>query len=317
MARVAVCSRSFSRDATLRAELQERYANVTFNDDGCMLSGGLLVDFLRGHDKAIVALEQIDDTILSRLPELNVISKYGVGVDTIDMESMRRHGKRLGWTGGVNRRSVAELTLAFAIVMLRGLPAASREVLDGIWRQRLGGLLTGRTFGIIGCGHIGKDLVRLLVPFQCTILVNDIRSYPNFYSEFGIEATELGDLLSRSDIVSLHVPLDDSTKGMISAKMLALMKPSAMLINTARGGIVDEDVLKSMLMEDRLAGAAFDVFVVEPPQDRELIALPNFLASPHLGGSSREAVIAMGRAAIAGLDENLVPDESWPAQPNE
>lgn len=313
-ARVAVCSRSFSRDITLRAELQGRYANVTFNDEGRVLSGDLLVDFLRGHDKAIVALEQIDDFVLSQLPEMKVISKYGVGVDTIDMEAMRRHGKRLGWTGGVNRRSVAELTLAFAIAMLRNLPAANREVLAGTWRQHLGGLLTGRVYGIVGCGHIGKDLVRLLVPFQCTILVNDIRNYGAFYSEFGIEATGLDDLLSRSDVVSLHVPLDDTTRGMLSARRLALLRSSAILINTARGGIVDEGALKSALMAKQLAGAAFDVFAVEPPEDGELIALPNVLATPHLGGSSREAVMAMGRAAIVGLDDNRVPDDSWPAQ---
>lgn len=295
-------------------ELEGRYGNVTFNDEGRVLSGDLLVDFLRGHDKAIVALERIDDSVLSRLPELKVISKYGVGVDTIDMSAMRCHRRRLGWVGGVNRRSVAELTLAFAIVMLRHLPAANREVVAGTWRQHLGGLLTGRVFGIIGCGHVGKDLVRLLVPFQCSILVHDIRDYPDFYSEFEVEATGLEDLLTRSDIVSLHVPLDDSTREMLGARRMALLKPSAILINSARGGIVDEGALKSALVEHRLAGAAFDVFAVEPPVDMELISLPNFLATPHVGGSSEEAVMAMGRAAIVGLDENRIPDGLWPAQ---
>ena len=310
--RVAVCSRSFSRNATLRAELRSRYANVTFNDQGLALAGDGLVDFLRGHDKAIVALERIDDSVLAQLPELKVLGKYGVGTDTIDMEAMRRHGKGLGWVGGVNRRSVAELTLAFAIVMLRHLPVANREALSGTWRQHVGGLLTGRTFGIIGCGHIGKDLVRLLQPFECSILVNDIRVYRDFYSKFSIEATGLDDLLSRSDVVSLHVPLDDTTRGMLTAERIALLKSTAILINTARGGIVDEVALRCALMEDRIAGAAFDVFAVEPPEDIQLLALPNFLATPHVGGSAEEAILAMGRAAIAGLDDYRVPDGSWP-----
>ena len=116
--RVAVCSRSFSRDPRLRAALLERYEHVTFNDAGQSLAGDALVDFVGGHDKAITALETIDASILVRLPQLKVIGKYGVGLDMIDLDAMRAHGKRLGWTGGVNRRSVAELAVAFAIVML-------------------------------------------------------------------------------------------------------------------------------------------------------------------------------------------------------
>jgi phosphoglycerate dehydrogenase-like enzyme len=305
--KVAVCSRSFSRHPALRAELLGRYKHVTFNETGRQLERDDLVEFLRGHDKAITALEIIDEYVLSRLPELRVIGKYGVGVDMIDMAAMRRHGKRLGWKGGVNRRSAAELALAFAIIMLRHVPAASREVLAGTWRQHVGGLLSGRTVGIIGCGHIGKDLVRLLQPFGCRILVNDIRHYGEFYAEHGIDAVALEDLLARSDVVTFHVPLDDSTRGLLNAQRFALMKPTAVLINAARGGLVDELALKSALMEGRLAAAAFDVFAEEPPSDTELLRLPNFLATPHIGGSAEEAILAMGRAAIQGLEENDIP----------
>jgi phosphoglycerate dehydrogenase-like enzyme len=107
--------------------------------------------------------------------------------------------------------------------------------------------------------------------------------------------------------VTLHVPLDDATRGMLNAERLALMKPTAILLNLARGGIVDEGAVKKMLRENRLAGAGFDVFATEPPDDAELLALPNFLATPHIGGSAREAILAMGRAAILGLDDNQVP----------
>ena len=305
--RVAVTSRSFSRHPVLRAELLARYEKVTFNDAGRKLEGNELVEFLRGHDKAITALERIDDYVLSRLPELKVIGKYGVGLDMIDMDAMRRHGRRLGWTGGVNRRSVSELALSFAIAMLRHVPAASREVLAGNWRQQAGGLLSGRTVGIVGCGHVGKDLVLLLRPFGCTILVNDIRHYGEFYAQQGIEPVGLESLLARADVVTLHVPLDESTRGMLGAERLAVMKPTAILINTARGEIVDETALKSALIEKRLAAAAFDVFAEEPPRDTELLNLPNFLATPHIGGSAAEAILAMGRAAIQGLDENDIP----------
>lgn len=308
--RVAVCSRSFSRNAALRAELLERYPHVTFNDAGLELKGAALVAFLRGHDKALIALERIDGAVLAALPELRVISKYGVGLDGIDLDAVRARGVRLGWTGGVNRRSVAELVIAFAIAMLRHVPAASREVLAGTWRQHIGGYLSGRTVGLIGCGHVGKDVVRLLQPFGCRILVHDIRDYHAFYTRYGIEPVDLGTLLAQADIVSLHVPLDASTRGLLDAGRMASMKPGAVLINTARGGLVDETALRERLADGHLASAAFDVFASEPPQDTALLAMPNFLATPHIGGSAAEAILAMGRAAIEGLDTNSVPGPS-------
>lgn len=306
--KVAVCSRSFSSNPVLRAELLQRYQRVTFNDAGVQLSGDSLVKFLRGHEKAITALEVIDETVLSSLPELKVIGKYGVGLDMIDLAAMRAHGKRLGWTGGVNRRSVSELVISSAISMLRRIPAANREVLSGTWRQSVGSELSGKTVGIVGCGHIGKDLVPLLTAFGCSILAHDILDFTDFYATHGVEPVELESLLRRSDVVTLHLPLNDSTRGLINADRLAMFKPAAVLINAARGGLVDEITLKHMLREKRIGAAAFDVFAMEPPQDRELLALPNFLATPHIGGSSHEAIVAMGRAAIAGLDINEIPN---------
>ncbi|MBX7148120.1 phosphoglycerate dehydrogenase [bacterium] len=306
--KVAVCSRSFSNNPVLRAELLAHYPEAKFNDAGLSLNGDSLVEFLKGYEKAITALETIDESVLSRLPELKVISKYGVGLDMIDMKAMKAHGKSLGWIGGVNKRSVSELVIAFAIMMLRHLPLAHQEVLNGTWRQHIGGQLTGKKVGIIGCGHIGKDLVYLLKPFNCEILVYDIRDYADFYKEHGIKKVDLKFLLSSADIVTLHVPLDETTRGMLDKQHLSLMKPEAILINAARGGLVDEVFLKEMLTKKKMAAAAFDVFHIEPPQDQELLKLPNFFATPHLGGSAWEAILAMGRAAIEGLNNNAVPD---------
>jgi phosphoglycerate dehydrogenase-like enzyme len=305
--KVAVCSRSFSKSKILRSELLGKYENVKFNDKGEKLSGESLVMFLRGYNMAITGLELINESVLKELPELKVISKYGVGLDMIDLNAMRRYGKRLGWTGGVNSRSVSEMVISFAVAMLRHIPLAQREVLSGTWRQHVGGLLSGRTVGIIGCGFIGKDLVELLKPWGCNLLANDILDFPDFYSHYGVTPVGLEELLQRSDVVTLHVPLDESTRNMLSATRLALMKPQAILINAARGGLVDEAALKAMLVTKRIAAAAFDVFSVEPPQDTELLNLPNFLVTPHIGGSAEEATLAMGWAAIDGLDINELP----------
>jgi D-3-phosphoglycerate dehydrogenase len=280
---------------------------VRFNEAGVALAGEALVEFARGRRKLITALERIDETLLASLPELEVVSKYGVGTDMIDQAAMRRHGVRLGWTPGVNRRSVTELAVASMIALLRELPVADRELSAGTWRNIQGRQLSERTVGIVGCGNIGKDLAVILRAFGCRVLANDILDFPDFYAAHEVEPADLEELLAASDIVTLHVPLDDSTRGLMDARRLSLMKPRALLVNTARGGIVDEAALKSMLVDGRLAGAAFDVFATEPPDDLELLRLPNFLATPHIGGSSDEAVLAMGRAAIDGLDDNHVP----------
>ncbi|HLH92624.1 MAG TPA: phosphoglycerate dehydrogenase [Xanthobacteraceae bacterium] len=300
--RVAVTSRSFSRHPKLRAELLARYADVTFNDKGLLLSGDALIEFLRGHERAITALEKLDESVFAALPELRVIGKFGVGLDSIDLDAMTRHGRKLGWRGGVNRRSVAELVVAFAIACLRLIPQANSSLRGGKWLQFAGRQLTGRTVGIVGCGHVGKDLATLLRAFDCELLAHDIRDFPDFYAQWRVRSVGLERLLAESEIVTLHVPLDATTANMISAARLALMRREAVLINAARGGIVDEAALVVALKEGRLAAAAFDVFSTEPPQNDELLTLPNFLATPHIGGSSEEAIIAMGMAAIEGLE---------------
>lgn len=302
MTRIAVASRSFSRNPVLRIELAEKYPDVTFSESAHVLQGAALVKLLRGHDRAIVGLERVDERVLSELPELKVISKYGVGLDRLDLDALARHGVKLAWTGGVNRRSVSELTLAFAIALLHRVPETSAGLRDGEFNPLVGRQLTDRVVGIIGCGFVGKDLVSLLAPFGCKVLAHDIRDYAGFYAAHGVEAVGRDQLLAEADIVTLHVPLDDSTRGMIGAPELARMRKGACLINAARGGLVDEPALVEALSSGHLAGAAFDVFQVEPDANPELLALPTFLGTPHIGGSTAEAQLAMGRAAIAGLE---------------
>ncbi len=300
---VAVASRSFSRHPTLRAELAARYQHTRFNDAGTVLAGAELIEFLRGHEKAITGLDVLDEAVFSAVPELRVVSKYGVGLDMIDLAAARRHGVSVRWTPGVNRQAVAELTIAFMIALGRTLVPLARDVTDGGWRHPGGRQLSSAVVGIIGCGHVGQQVARLCTAFGARVLAHDIRAYDDFYRAAGVTPVPLDAILAQSDIVTIHVPLDASTRGMIGPRELARMKPSAFLVNTARGGIVDEQALKVALIEQRLAGAALDVFAVEPPVDRELLRLPTFVGTPHIGGSTEEAVLAMGRAAIAGLDD--------------
>jgi phosphoglycerate dehydrogenase-like enzyme len=307
--RVAVASRSFSAHPALRRSLEARYQAVTFNEAGRALAGPDLVAFLRGHDRAVIGLEEIDTGLCRALPELRVISKYGVGLDRIDLRAMETFGIKLGWTGGVNRRSVAELTIGFAIALLHAVPNATAEVRQGKWRQIVGRQLSGRVFGVIGCGHVGKEVAILARALGCRVLANDLLAFPEFYRRNDVEPVDLDTLLRGSDVVSLHVPLDASTRRLLNADRLALMKHGAVLINTARGGIVDEDALARMLAGGRVAGAALDVMEREPPDHPPLLSLPNVIVTPHIGGSTEEAILAMGEAAIAGLDAAKLPSE--------
>ena len=300
---VAVASHSFSKNATLRRELMARYPAARFNDTGQPLIGDDLIAFLRGHDCAITGLEVLDTHVFRSVPELRIVSKYGVGLDMIDLEAARLHGVSIRWTPGVNRQAVAELTIGLMIALCRSIVPLARDIAAGAWTHPGGRQLSSSVVGIVGCGQVGQTVARLCLAFGASVFAHDIRTYDQFYREHKVEPVALDSLLAASDIVALHLPLDATTRGMIGRDALAGMRPSAFLVNTARGGIVDETALKEALIEHRLAGAAFDVFAEEPPTDRELLGLPNFIGTPHIGGGTTEAVLAMGRAAIEALGD--------------
>jgi len=305
---IGVCSRSFSRDDYLRNELLRIYPNVKFNDKGISLEGAALINFLEGCTAAIVGLEIINRDVLIALPELQVVSKFGVGLDSIDLIAMRDLQRRLGWTPGINRRSVSELVIALTLNLLRNVTIQNNEVVNGKWRQMTGKTLSGKTVGIIGCNNIGKDLIQLLRNWECRILAYDIAPDEALNSAEYVRYVPLETLLETSDVVSIHLPLTSSTRNILSSEKLGLLQKNSVLINTSRGGLVDESALKDLLIRGELAGAAFDVFEHEPAQDDELLRLPNFLATPHIGGSTIESIRAMGVAAIEGLKKNSVPE---------
>ena len=190
------------------------------------------------------------------------------------------------------------------ISVQRRLFESNRQILNGSWGQISGPQLSSSTVGIVGFGHVGRSLARLLTPFGCTILVNDIKDFTGDPELDGIEQVGFDDLVRRSDIISLHVPSTRLTRGMIDAALLERMKPTAILVNTARGDLVDNQALKQALQTGQIYGAALDVFNPEPPLDTDLLQLPNLVSTAHLGGSSHEAILAMGRAAIRGLSEH-------------
>ena len=199
---LAIASRSFSKHLLLRQEVLKDYPDAKFNDEGLSLSGDSLINFLDGYENAITALEVIDDSILSCLPDLKVIGKYGVGLDMIDLQALKKHGVKIGWTGGVNKRSVSELVVSSAIAILHRSVFANAEVRNNLWYQIKGRQLSDCTVGIIGCGNVGKDLVKLLKPFNCKVLSHDILNFKKFYQENNVMPVSLEELLKESDVVT-------------------------------------------------------------------------------------------------------------------
>ncbi len=299
--KIAVTSISFGKSTALREELLQIFPNSVFNESGQRLSGETLIEFINDADAAIVGVETIGDSVLENTPALKIISKYGVGLDSIDQESLKSRNISLGWTGGVNKRSVSEQTLCFMLGLCRNIFGSGFKLKNSEWNKDGGHQLSGKTVGIIGCGHIGSDVARLLSPFGCTLLVRDIEDKSDFCREHGASEVGLDEVLEKSDIISLHVHLTELTRQMVNENFLQRMKSTAFLVNTCRGEVVDQEALKIALSQKIIAGAALDVFIEEPPTDAEFLSLPNLMVTPHIGGNAKEAVEAMGRSAIDHL----------------
>ena len=313
---VAVASRSFSKNQGLVSALKAKYSKVTFNQTGTTLQGKDLVNFLSSADKAIIGIEKISAEILDQLPRLKVISKYGVGTNNLDIDSLKSKGVNLGFTPGANKQSVAELALTLTLLSLRKIHRNHTEITEGIWSQEKGAELFGKTVGLLGFGNIGQKFASFLQPFNCKIIFFDEKIFSNqellnISEDFGLQAhaiqqDELAAVLHQADILSIHLPLLPETQNIISAQELSLLKPSISIINTARGGIVNESDLHAFLLNNPDAFAAFDVFAEEPALDNPLFKLPNFFGTSHRSSLTHEGINAMGLAAIDGLDDNKI-----------
>ena len=230
--------------------------------------------------------------LVEKAVKCQIIARVGVGLDNIDQDAAKAKNIRVinAVEGAIT--AVAELVVGLMLSMAREIPRADREVRNGNWikKEMMGSELKGKYLGIIGLGNIGKRLGRLARALNMNIIGYDtVPIDEEFSKEVGLMKSDLDTLLASSDYVSLHVPLLDSTKHMINAEKLGLMKKTAHIVNTSRGGVIDEEALYNTLKDGNLAGAALDVFEVEPATGNKLINLPNFVATPHIGAQTKEA----------------------------
>ena len=299
--RVRVCNISFSKNRILVNKIKKHFKDVNFNFNGVRLDGDELIDFCKDADAIIVGVEKINSHVLKRLPNLKYIAKYGVGIDNIDIDSCKQRGVLIGWTGGVNKKSVAELTLGYMLILMRNIFSSYNNLKKLRWIKDGGNSLYNKKIGIIGMGNIGQDLIKLLSVFDCEILANDISENSSLSNKLNFKYVTKEFLYRNSDIVTLHVPLTSSTKKMINTKVFNKMKNSSILINTSRGEVVCEKDLIDALKNKKIHSAALDVFQYEPLKNKELVSLSNVICTPHIAGNSKEAVIEMGNSAINHL----------------
>lgn len=251
-----------------------------------------MVELVSGCEALIVGIDPVTDAVLEAGP-LRVVAKYGSGLDNIDLEAAGARGVKVEATPGANAPAVAELTVGLMISLARHIGFHDRSARSGGWERRIGVELAGRHLGVVGYGEVGRRVASMAEALGMKVAACD-----PYRERAEVELVGLEQLLRRSDVVSLHVPFTEETQNMIDASALAQMKPGGFLVNTARGGIVDEQALAEALTSGHLAGAAVDNFIEQRPTNSPLLRLDSFLASPHAGAATIEAVERTGLAAL-------------------
>jgi D-3-phosphoglycerate dehydrogenase / 2-oxoglutarate reductase len=299
MTLVAVTPRSFRRTPgehldRLRAELDVRFPNLDRP-----LEEGEMTDLVRGCAGLIVGVDPVTTRVLEAGP-LRVVVKYGSGMDNIDIEAAEALGVHVSSTPGANSRSVAELAIALLLSLARNVTLHDRNVREGSWRRVTGVELAGKRLGVVGYGAIGHEVARIARGLEMDVVAHD-----PLVEDADVPLVSLDELYATSDAVSLHLPLTAETRGMVGAQELAAMKPTSFLLNTARGGLVDEDALADALRSGRLAGAALDGFAEEPLPKSPLRKLDNVVLSPHAGAATHDAVLRTAAQAVDQLLRDL------------
>lgn len=253
----------------------------------------------------------LDAEMIEKAPKLKVIHKSGIGVDKIDLNAARAKGVKVYITAGANAVPVSEMALMLMMAVLRRFVYTDTSLRKGQWpKKELGGVsqhLSGKTVGIVGMGNIGKNLVKLLKGFDCKNFYYDVcRLTPEFERSLGITYKSLEELVKNSEVISLHIPLTPETKNMINANIFAMMSRNTILVNTARGGVVDEQALIEALQKGTIAGAGLDVFTMEPiDPNNPLLAMDNVVVSPHVAGSTLNTMPVRAKHIAKNLDAFL------------
>ena len=302
--------------------LEEAGVNFEINPLGKKLTENELADMVTDYDAIIAGTEPITDKVMSKASKLNLISRVGIGLDSVDLTAARNRNILVSYTPDAPSKAVSDLTIGFMLSLLRGVHVANLKMHKGEWGRVLGRRLGEVTVGLIGVGRIGTGVLGRLQGFGCKrIIVNDIEPKHHLETAFGLEWVDKNTIYKEADVISLHVPLTKETKNLIGRSELQMMRPDALLINTARGGIISENDLYEILKEGHLGGAAIDVFEQEP-YSGPLCEIEKCLLTSHMGSMSIDCRIRMEieateevvRFAKGQVLRGLVPEEEYEAR---
>ncbi len=274
------------------------------------LGGDELAALLANADAYIAGSAHVTRDVLERAPHLKVVSRRGVGFERIDLDAARDHGVLVTIAAGTNQHAVADHVFALMLAVARNVVDANRSIAEGRWQSFIGPELRGKTLGIIGLGRVGKGVARRARGFSMQVIATDPVHDDEFARANDIAYVPLDELLARADVVSVNASLNDTTRGLLGPAAFARLKHGAILINTARGGIVDEAALADALRAGKLRGAGVDVFEREPPTGSPLIGLTNVVLTPHTAAYTHEAMTAANMLAaqiVVGYMRGTLP----------
>lgn len=298
---VASCAVTFGIFNKVPVErLEDAGCEVRLNPYGRPLTPAEIVEHAKDADVIILGNDRLDSATIGKLPNLKLVVRHGAGLDNIDFSELGKWDITVANTPGANKEETADLTFALILDLARMVTQSINQLKGGVWNKIPGRTLYGKTIGIIGVGAIGMAVASRAMGFGMDILGNDIVQRDEA-ARFGLLYTSLNELLSASDVVTIHAPLTSATKNLIGARELKRMKPGALLINTARAGVVREAALEKALMSGHLGGYAVDVYAKEPPDPTSYMSLPNVLTTPHIGSSTMEANLRMGDMAVDNI----------------
>ncbi len=287
--------------AALRAFAEANSYELVFNGTGRPLTEDELIPMLEGWVGYLAGLDHITDKVIGSCPGLKVISRYGVGYERVDTASAKVHGVTVTNTPGANSEAVGELAMGLIIAAARKIPSLDRSTRSGGWLRSTGTELLGKKIGILGLGAIGRVTARCAMGFGMEVMAYDPYIDSDYCRCHGIEVKTFDEIISEADVISLHLPLTDETRHVISGDAFRAMKDGVILVNTSRGGIIDEDAALEALESGRIAGLCLDAFENEPPEDSPLFAYEQVIVTPHTGAHTKEATDGMADMAVRNL----------------
>lgn len=305
MVKVLITPRSFAKNDDTPLKLLERNGiTVVRNDSGGILNKQQMIECIADCEGVIIGVDPLDKDVLSAAPNLRAVAKYGVGVDNIDLNYCGKNNIPVSRTVGANSAAVADYAFALMLALARKVIPIDRGCRQNNWSKITTLDVSGKTLGLIGLGAIGRQMVLRAKGFSMKVMAYDPFWDDAYAQSAGVTRTDVPTICRECDFISLHLPLTDQTRHMIGGEQLAMMKPTAILINTARGGIIDDDALLRALKRNLIAGAGLDAFATEPPEDQSWYALDNVVIGSHCAASTVGAANMMSMMAA----ENLLKD---------